>query len=114
MKDGKIANVKQKPCDLFPTEFYPSPSNAGLVTFDGIQKEQQEISFIKWNKTGKNILTSTPTDAWQSEPRICAEGFSALSQVFKISLDLKGGEAEAGRSIAGQLNTHYSLLPAPC
>lgn len=115
MKDGKIARVKQKPCDLFPTEFYPSASNAGLVSFDGIQKEQQEVSFIKRNKTGKNILTSTrsPTDTWQSEPRTCAEGFTALSQVFKISLDLKGGEAEAGRGIAGQLNTHYSLSPAP-
>lgn len=71
MKDGKIASVKQKPCDLFPTEFHPSASNVGLVSFDGIQKEQQEISFIKRNKTGENIFTSTrsPTDAWQSGPR---------------------------------------------
>lgn len=77
VKDGKIASVKQKPCDLFPTEFYPSASKAGSVSFDGIQKEQQEISFIKRNKTGKNILTATrsPTDAWQSERRTCAEVF---------------------------------------
>lgn len=68
MKDGKIASVKRKPCDLFPTEFYPSASNAGSLSFDEIQKEQQKISFIKCNKAGKNILTSTrsPTDAWQS------------------------------------------------
>lgn len=44
MKDGKIASIKQKPCDHFPTEFYSFASDVGPIWganwgFEGIQKE---------------------------------------------------------------------------
>lgn len=44
MKDGKIASVKQRPCDHFPTQFYSFASDVGPIRgadwrFEGIQKE---------------------------------------------------------------------------
>lgn len=75
---------------------------------EGIQKEQQEISFIKQNKRGEIhmrhfISTSSLRERLAKWTQNLLWGFMALSLLFKISLDLKGGEAEAGRSIAGSL-----------
>lgn len=104
--------------------FYPSVSNVGSFNPDGIQKEKQEISFIKQNKKGEKGEKKKSTTATSYIPALSAtlarvnpkpssRVFTALSPRFKISLDLKGGEAEAARGIAGQLKAHYSLCPAP-
>lgn len=44
MKDGKIASIKQRPCDHFPIQFYSFASDVGPIRgpdwrFEGIQKE---------------------------------------------------------------------------
>lgn len=44
MKDGKIASIKQRPCDHFPTQFYSFASDVGPFQgadwrFERIQKE---------------------------------------------------------------------------
>lgn len=52
MKDGKNSALNKSHV-TWTKLFYPSGSNVGSFNSDGIQKEQQEISFIKQNKKGK-------------------------------------------------------------
>lgn len=69
MKDGKRASVKQKACDHFPTKFYPFACDVGPVRFEGIPKEQ-EISFMKRNKTGVKYPLVLPQTLGEVNPEL--------------------------------------------
>lgn len=53
MKDGKNSMLNKSPVTCFKLSFIPLFLMLAPFSSEGIQKEQQEISFIKQNKRGE-------------------------------------------------------------
>lgn len=119
MKDGKNSVLNKSPVTCFNLSFIPLLLMLASLALTGFRKNNKR--FPSKNRTRRGGGSHAALHIQKFSQSLLAMwtwnllwGFVTLSLLFKISLDLKGGEAKAPRGIAVQLKAHYSLSPAPC